>query len=156
VGSPQLAVGILSEVRYGITLNSELGTRNPEPGTLGEILWIKKKQACKPDSVHFYFSWDGLLKCKNALSFIWTSGYPECSIRLPFNSDVQPSDADVFGVSPHRVYLISLQPYLYLLSVALVLPHICGVTGVTRYVALWCPDFPPRSQDRSDKEACQM
>ncbi|SFR49050.1 hypothetical protein SAMN04490243_2205 [Robiginitalea myxolifaciens] len=31
---------------------------------------------------------------------------------------------------------------LYILSVALVLAF--RRTGVTRYTALWCPDFPPR------------
>ena len=31
------------------------------------------------------------------------------------------SSADLLGVAPYRVYLISLQPYLYILSVALVL-----------------------------------
>ena len=68
---------------------------------------------------------------------------PLGSIRLPFSLGVQPSDADIHGVSPHRVYLISLQPYLYILSVALVLP-VTRETGVTRYAALRCSDFPPR------------
>lgn len=47
----------------------------------------------------------------------------------------------LFGLAPRRVYLVSLQHYLYILSVALVLT--LRWTGVTRYVAMWCPDFPP-------------
>lgn len=47
---------------------------------------------------------------------------------------------DILGIAPHRVYRISLQHYLYLLSVALVLTSLW--TGITRYAALWCPDFP--------------
>lgn len=50
--------------------------------------------------------------------------------------------ADILEISPHRVYLISLQHYLYILSVALVLIAM-RPTGVTRYAALRCPDFPP-------------
>ena len=70
---------------------------------------------------------------------------PKSSNRLPFSSGVQPfpdnyRDTDLHGVAPYRVYLVSLQPYLYILSVALVL--ISRWTGVTRYTALWCPDFP--------------
>ncbi len=48
---------------------------------------------------------------------------PKGSNRLPFSSDVQPSNTDLHDVSPYRVYLISLQPYLYILSVALVRPR---------------------------------
>ena len=49
---------------------------------------------------------------------------------------------DILGISPHRVYLVSLQHYLYILSVALVLTF--RWMGVTHYATLWCPDFPPR------------
>ena len=54
------------------------------------------------------------------------------------------------GISPNRVYLVSLQHYLYILSVALVLAS--RRTGVTRYSALWCPDFP--LTNASDKTVC--
>src|SRR5690606_37265112 len=54
------------------------------------------------------------------------------------------------GISPNRVYLISLQHYLYILSVALVLTS--RRTGVIRYSALWCPDFPLTKA--SDKTVC--
>ena len=47
---------------------------------------------------------------------------------------------DLLGVSPYRVYMISLQPYLYILSVALFL--LFQAMGVTHCNALWCPDFP--------------
>ncbi|MFZ4670463.1 MAG: hypothetical protein ACOYLT_00475, partial [Flavobacterium sp.] len=49
-------------------------------------------------------------------------------------------NADILGISPHRVYLVSLQHYLYILSVALVL--VFRLTDVIRYATLWCPDFP--------------
>jgi hypothetical protein len=51
------------------------------------------------------------------------------------------NDISLFELAPRRVYLVSLQHYLYILSVALVLTS--RWTGVTRYVAIWCPDFPP-------------
>ena len=35
---------------------------------------------------------------------------PKSSNRLPSNLGVQPSNTGIHGVSPHRVYLISLQP----------------------------------------------
>ena len=44
-----------------------------------------------------------------------------CSIFLPFDNGRGPLNADILEISPHRVYLVSLQHYLYLLSVALVL-----------------------------------
>jgi len=62
--------------------------------------------------------------------------------------------ADILGISPHRVYLVSLQHYLYILSVALVLPKLLLVTGVTRYATLWCPDFPPFNKLNGDKAVC--
>ena len=43
------------------------------------------------------------------------------SIFLPFDNGRAPLNADILEISPHRVYLVSLQHYLYLLSVALVL-----------------------------------
>jgi len=43
------------------------------------------------------------------------------SICLPSDSNEPPSGIGLFGIAPHRVYLISLQHYLYILSVALVL-----------------------------------
>ncbi len=70
----------------------------------------------KPDSVR------SAKQVDNRLIIYLDFQLPESSIRLPINSGVLPSNTDLHGVSPHRVYLISLQPYLYLLSVALVLP----------------------------------
>jgi hypothetical protein len=43
------------------------------------------------------------------------------SIFLPFDNGREPLNADILEISPHRVYLVSLQRYLYILSVALVL-----------------------------------
>ena len=76
-----------------------------------------------------------------------------CSIFLPFDNGREPLNADILEISPHRVYLVSLQHYLYLLSVALVLIQFLEPTGVTRYASLWCPDFPPRHK-RGDKAVC--
>ncbi len=33
-------------------------------------------------------------------------------------------------------------------------PDCSGMAGVTRYAALWCPDFPPSTTVESDKAAC--
>lgn len=46
---------------------------------------------------------------------------PIRSICLPSCIGRVPSSTGLRGISPHRVYLISLQHYLYILSVALVL-----------------------------------
>ncbi|MES2747333.1 MAG: hypothetical protein V4648_03080, partial [Bacteroidota bacterium] len=61
---------------------------------------------------------------------------------------------DILEISPHRVYLVSLQHYLYILSVALVLFRLLETTDVIRYATLWCPDFPPsRLLGREDDKA---
>ena len=93
---------------------------------------IKKKQTCKPDSVP---------RRSGPLSFIQVRNYSRTPSFYPSTTDEKPLNADILEISPHRVYLVSLQPYLYILSVALVL--ISQRTGVTRYASLWCPDFPP-------------
>lgn len=46
---------------------------------------------------------------------------PKRSICLPSCIGREPSSTGLRGISPHRVYMISLQHYLYILSVALVL-----------------------------------
>ena len=94
---------------------------------------LKIKAGHKPDSVNPE-AFQGLL-------IIYLGPWlPIDSNRLPFSLGVQPSNTDLHDVAPHRVYLVSLQHNLYILSVALVL--ILQWTGVTRYTALWCPDFP--------------
>ena len=45
------------------------------------------------------------------------------SIFLPFDNGREPLNVDILEISPHRVYLVSLQHYLYILSVALVLSY---------------------------------
>ena len=40
---------------------------------------------------------------------------------LPWDQTRRDTSLPLFGLAPHRVYLVSLQHYLYLLSVALVL-----------------------------------
>ena len=76
------------------------------------------------------------------------------SSYLPFSNGREPLNADILDISPHRVYLVSLQHYLYILSVALVLisPVKTKPTGVTRYASLWCPDFPPSRPKRRDDD----
>ena len=94
-------------------------------------------QACKPGSV-----------CQpevNTLIIYLALPLPTGSICLPFHIGREPSNVGICGISPHRVYLISLQHYLYMLSVALVLCRpLADMTAVSRYASLWCPDFPPR------------
>ncbi len=80
------------------------------------ISCLIKKAGHKPDSVG-----------PKALPIIYLDHWlPKGSNRLPFSSSVQPSNTDLHGVSPHRVYLVSLQHYLYILSVALVRPAKSG------------------------------
>src|SRR5690554_5544601 len=112
-----------------------------------EVLCIKKKQAYKPGSVANPDS-----NRDGTLSFIWAQGCPYALSAYPPALGGNPypvrnRDAGLRGISPHRVYLISLQHDLYILSVALVLPRSkFGTTAVSRYASLWCPDFPPRSE----------
>jgi hypothetical protein len=104
----------------------------PHSGGSPFVLDHKKRANHKPDSV--------LTIADKCLSFISVN---DCSLALtayPPTSGEQPSNAGLRGVAPHRVYLISLWHYPYILSVALVLAS--RRTGVTRYDALWCPDFP--------------
>ncbi len=58
-----------------------------------------------------------------SLSFIWTKHYCVALSAYPPASGEQPSGTGLHGIAPHRVYMISLQHYLYILSVALVLPR---------------------------------
>ncbi|MGB0480588.1 MAG: hypothetical protein ACPGHD_07035, partial [Flavobacteriaceae bacterium] len=51
-----------------------------------------------------------------------------------------------------RVYLISLQLNLYILSVALFLTS--RPMAVNHYAALWCSDFPLVAKANSDKAIC--
>ena len=64
--------------------------------------------------------------------------------------DEKPLTIDILEISPHRVYLVSLQLNLYILSVALVLENSekiqSKLTDVIRYASLWCPDFPLYSE----------
>jgi hypothetical protein len=97
---------------------------------LGRGILRKKRANHKPDSV----------PQKRCLSFIWAWYYYQTLTTYPPTGASSPHNAGLHGVAPHRVYLISLRHYPYILSVALVLAS--RRTGVTRYVALWCPDFP--------------
>ena len=76
-----------------------------------------------------------------SLSFIYVYCYQQTLAVYPPASGVQPSSTGLHDIAPHRVYLISLQHYLYILSVALFL--ISRLVAVNHYVALWCSDFPP-------------
>ena len=92
-----------------------------------------KKQVYKPDSVSHKV---------RPLSFIWNI---HCCIFLaayPLTTRELHLTVSILDIAPHRVYLIALQHYLYILSVALVLSQILEMTAVNRYATLWCPDFP--------------
>ena len=72
-------------------------------------------QACKPDSV---FPWNPYhLSKRNITAALY--------LPTPRRRADSPTIAGIHGISPHRVYLVSLQHYLYILSVALVLPRFC-------------------------------
>ena len=55
-------------------------------------------------------------------------------------------DVGIHGIAPHRVYMVSLQHDLYILSVALVLAS--RLVVISHYAALWCSDFPPNPRER--------
>ena len=81
-------------------------------------------------------------------------GYPYTLAAYPPASHVPHLKTGLHGIAPHRVYLVSLQHYLYILSAALVLKLKIVSTGVTRYAMLWCPDFPLFKFMNSDKAVC--
>ena len=95
------------------------------------------------------YSPTGITRNKEPLSFIWDLCCQRPLAAYPPATDEQSLTAGIHGIAPHRVYLISLQLYLYILSVALVLPRVSGVVGVTHYAALWCPDFPLFPKERA-------
>jgi len=61
----------------------------------------------------------------------------------PPTSRALRSSIGLHDIAPHRVYPISLQHDLYILSVALFLAS--RLVAVSHYVALWCSDFPPHA-----------
>src|SRR5690554_7921572 len=86
---------------------------------------------------------------------------PKRSICLPSCIGRVPSSTGLRGISPHRVYLISLQHYLYILSVALVL--IPKLVRDRRPLAAMLPygvrTFllnPRQSENLDDKAACRV
>ena len=90
----------------------------------------RKKQIYKPNSV---------LK-KEPLSFIYVYCYQKTLAAYPSVLYVPHSNTDLHGIAPHRVYMISLQLNLYILSVALFLTS--RSMAVSHYAALRCSDFP--------------
>ena len=73
------------------------------------------------------------------------------SNRLPFYLNEPLSSVDLLGVAPYRVYLISLQPYLYILSVALVLFAKANDGRYPLYCSLVSGLSSPRHTTSSDK-----
>ncbi len=91
---------------------------------------------------------------KNALIIYLSVLLPAHFCCLPSNNRAcrpLPTDRDVgiHDIAPHRVYLVSLQHDLYILSVALFL--ISRPMAINHYVALRCSDFPPSICMNSDK-----
>lgn len=80
----------------------------------------KKIQADKPGSVSLSRP-DNYRDQDKGLIIYLAVPLPTRSSCLPSHIGREPSKASVHDISPHRVYLISLQHYLYILSVALVL-----------------------------------
>ena len=87
---------------------------------LGSNNFKIKKQIYKPDSVTVSFP-----KTKQYLIIYLAPTLLSGSIFLPFGKSEKPfteqTVTNLLEISPHRVYLVSLQHYLYILSVALVL-----------------------------------
>ena len=86
------------------------------------------------------------------LSFIYVFCYQKTLAAYPSTLYVPHSSVDLHGIAPHRVYLISLQLNLYILSVALFLTS--RPMAVNHYAALWCSDFPLVAKANSDKAIC--
>ena len=94
----------LNTARIGTSARSAASSIcvNTETRTSVFSVGIDKTAGHKPDSVY---------PVKTGTPVIYLDPrLPGGSIRLPASSDVQPSFAGLYGVSPHRVYLISLQP----------------------------------------------
>src|SRR5690606_32700752 len=87
------------------------------------------------------------------LSFIWPRCYQRGLSAYPSTTDEPSLTADIHGIAPHRVYLISLQPNCTCFLLHWSFSNESEKTGVTRYAALWCPDFPPFHR-KSDKATC--
>ena len=90
------------------------------------------QHVCKPGSV--------LLKTEVIIIYLAYWVAPEVFATYPKIITKRTVSLFLFGLAPCRVYLVSLQHNLYILSVALVLTS--RWTGVTRYGDSWCPDFP--------------
>ncbi len=72
--------------------------------------------------------------------------YPPTLSVQPFPDNYR--DVGIHDIAPYRVYLISLQHYLYILSVALFL--VSQLVAINHYIALWCSDFPlPKGSDKA-------
>ena len=65
------------------------------------FLWFKRRESIKRQAISRILS--------SPIIYL-DLGLPQSSNRLPSNLGVLPSNTGLHGVSPHRVYLISLQP----------------------------------------------
>ena len=80
------------------------------------------KQIYKPNSVGSKLVSESLLhKKKITLSFIYAYCYQQTLAAYPLTIARVRSNVSLHDIAPHRVYLVSLQHYLYILSVALFL-----------------------------------
>ena len=118
----------------GIDLASFLGTKTKKS------FLISSQEAClyasKSISRILYHA------IAQSLSFIYVYCYQQTLAAYPLTLCVQHLSVSLHGIAPHRVYPISLQHYLYILSVALFLAS--RLVVVNHYGALWCSDFPLR------------
>jgi hypothetical protein len=100
----------------------------------------KKKQAYKPDSV--------ILRC---LTIYLGRQLPDGSIFLPFGKDGQPLPANRLPIylKFHRIEFTWFHYSRTVLAFCCTCPNpFWGPTGVTRYAALRCPDFPPFNKEQ--------
>ena len=80
------------------------------------------------------------------------------SNNLPWDQMRRDTSFPLFGLAPHRVYLVSLQHYLYLLSVALVLSSdlIRRGRALPAMLPFGARTFLTTHKVRCDRTVCQM
>ena len=112
-------------------------------------LMNRKIASHKPDSVS-----NSLELCHLSGSAVTDEIYLPTPWRWTSSPHPTESGTNIHGIAPHRVYLVPLQPYCTCFLLHLSSLGSAERTGVTRYAALWCPDFPPSAVTESDKVAC--
>lgn len=115
------------------------------------------KQIYKPNSVGSKLVSESLLhKKKITLSFIYAYCYQQTLAAYPLTIARVRSNVSLHDIAPHRVYLVSLQHYLYILSVALVRPAKSGRRVLPVMLHYGVRTFLPDGYRQVDKVTCSL